>query len=136
MMHCLLLLIFSLIFPKKLYFASVNAALSNVTYDYTTTITDIVSIATDMNSKTHTSLNNAQLKKVNLVDEQNRDPNISRILQFKSCRTRLLSKQRKGKVLLCVNCCMNWTGCLFVIMASYPDSVTYNFEMVVVSRIT
>ena len=65
---------------KEAFIASVTAVLSNVTYDYITTIADIVSIAADMNLKPHASSNNARLKKVNLVEEQNKDPNISRIL--------------------------------------------------------
>ena len=82
---------------KEAVLASVNAVLSNVTSVYITTITDIVSITADMNSKSYASLNNAQLKKVNLVDERNKDPNISRILQFKSCGTRPSSKQQRGE---------------------------------------
>ena len=128
---------------KEAFIASVNAVLSNVTYDYITTIGDVVSIAADMNLKPYASSNNARLKKVNLVDEQNKDPNISRILQFKSCRIRPSSKQQRGKALLCVNCCMNLTDCLFVMMeffvvrlGSYPGSVTCKFETVVVPRIT
>ena len=82
---------------KEAFIASVNAVLSNVTYDYITTIADIVSIAADMNLKPYASWNNAQLKKVNLVDEQNKDPNLSRILQFKSCEIRPSSKQWRGE---------------------------------------
>ena len=82
---------------KEAFIASVNAVLSNVTYDYITTIADIVSIAADMNLKPYASSNNAQLKKVNLVDEQNKDPNISRILQFKSCRIWPSSNQWRGE---------------------------------------
>ena len=78
---------------KEAFIASVNAVLSNVTYDYITTIADIVCIATDMNLKSYASSNNARLKKVNLADEQNKDPNISRILQFKSGGIRPSSKQ-------------------------------------------
>ena len=88
---------------KEAFIASVSAVLSNVTYDYITTIADIVSIATDMN--------NARLKKVNLVEEQNKDPNISRIVAL---GPHLNSGE--GKVLLYVNFCMNLTGCLFVKM--------------------
>ena len=73
--------------PKEAFIASVSAVLSNVTYDYITTA--------DMNLKPHTSSNNARLKKVNLVEEQNKDPNISRILQFKNCGIRPSSKQRR-----------------------------------------
>ena len=80
---------------KEAFIASVNAVLSNVTYDYITTIADIVSIDADMNLKPHASSNNARLKKVNLVEEQNKDPNISRILQFKNCGIRPSSKQRR-----------------------------------------
>ena len=80
---------------KEAFIASVSAVLSNVTYDYITAIADIVSIAADMNLKPHTSSNNARLKKVNLVEEQNKDPNISRILQFKNCGIRPSSKQRR-----------------------------------------
>ena len=50
-----------------------------------------------MNLKTCVSSNIAKLKKVNLVDEQNKDPNISRILRFTSCGTRPSSKQRRGE---------------------------------------
>ena len=82
---------------KEAFLASVNAVLSNVTYDYITTIADIVSIAADMNSKTCASSSNAWRKKVNLVDKQNKDPKISRILQFKSCETRPSSKQWGGE---------------------------------------
>ena len=82
---------------KEAFIASVNAVLSNVTYDYVTTIADIVSTAADMNLKPYASSNNAWLKKVNLVDEQNKDPNISRILQFKSCGFKPSSKQRRGE---------------------------------------
>ena len=40
---------------KEAFIASVNAVLSNVTYDYITTTADIVSIAADMNLKPHAS---------------------------------------------------------------------------------
>ena len=82
---------------KEAFIASVNAVLSNVAHDYITTIADIVFIATDMNLKPYARSNNARLKKVNLVDEQNKDPNISRILKFKSCGARPSSKQRRGE---------------------------------------
>ena len=82
---------------KKAFIASGDAVLSNAAYDYITTIADILSIPADTNSKPYASSNNARLKKVNLVDEQNKDPNISRILQFKSCGTRPSSKQRRGE---------------------------------------
>ena len=82
---------------KEAFIASVNAVLSNVTYNYITAIADIVSITVDMNLKPYASSNNTQLKKVNLVDEQNKDPNISRILQFKSCGIRPSSKQWRGE---------------------------------------
>ena len=86
---------------KEAFIASVNAVLSNVTYDYITTIADIVSIDADMNLKPHASSNNARLKKVNLVEEQNKDPNISRILQFQNCGIRPSSKQwrREGPIM-------------------------------------
>ena len=48
---------------KETFIASVNAVLSNVTYDYITAIADIVSIAVDMNLKPYASSNNARLKK-------------------------------------------------------------------------
>ena len=80
---------------KEDFIASVNAVLSNVIYDYITTIADIVSIAADMNLKPDASSSNTRLKKVNLVEEQNKDPNISRILQFKNCGIRPSSKQRR-----------------------------------------
>ena len=82
---------------REAIIASLNAILSNVTYDYIITIADIVSIAVDMNFKPYASSNNSQLKKGNLVNEQNKDPSISRILQCKSCGIRPLSKQRRGE---------------------------------------
>ena len=47
---------------REAFYASVNTGLSNVTYDYITTIVDIAAIAAYMNLKPYASLKNAKLK--------------------------------------------------------------------------
>ena len=99
---------------KEAFLTSVDKVLSNVTCNYITTIADIVSVAADMNSKPYAFSTNANLKRVNSLDEQNKDLNISRILQFKTCETNPSRGERKA--LLCINCCMTLIGCPYVKM--------------------